>query len=401
MSWPAMKLGEVCEVIPGFAFKSRNLGDEGIPVIKIGNITDQCTVDINAAQRLPKDRLEERHHKYFLRDRDIIIAMTGATAGKAGRVRCPNEQSLLLNQRVAKLCPKSINPDFFWAIISNNRYRTTFYHLGGGAAQPNMSGAQIESIEIPYPPLSQQNRFASILSSYDDLIENNQRRIQFLEQAARLLYKEWFVHLRFPGHEHSTIIDGVPDGWAKKPLREVAATNSESYRPKNLPDEISYIDISSIKEGRIIAKRELLSSEAPGRARRKAGDGDVIWSNVRPNLKAYALVLEPDESDVFSTGFTILSPVHVPFSYLYLSVTTEQFVSYLVNHTTGASYPAVRPNDFERAELLMPTPAVLGAFHEKVEPMLRMIRKLEEQNAPLAKARDLLLPKLMNGELAA
>ena len=261
----------------------------------------------------------------------------------------------------------------------------------------NGSGPRLET---GHPVIGYQKQIADVLTAYDDLIENNRRRIQLLEQAARLLYKEWFVHLRFPGHEHTQIIDGVPQGWKKKKLGDVAATNAESFKTNNLPNEINYIDISSVKQGRILSKSKMSSSEAPGRARRKGADGDVLWSNVRPNLRAYALVLEPDENDVFSTGFTILSPAAIPFSYLYLFATTDEFVGHLVNHTTGASYPAVRPDDFERAEILLPTQSVLNIFHEKMAPAFRMIQVLEKEINALAKARDFLLPKLMNGEMA-
>ena len=222
MSWEMKRIGEVCDVIPGFAFNSKDLGETGIPVVKIGNITDDYRVDINSVQCFPEDLITEKHEKFMLANYDILIAMTGATAGKVGRICCSEEQILLLNQRVAKFKPRDINPNFFWSAISTPRYRTTFYRLGGGAAQPNMSGAQIEAVEIPYPPPTVQDRIASILSAYDNLIENNRRRIRLLEQAARLLYKEWFIHLRFPGHEHVKIKDGVPEGWERKPLGEIA-----------------------------------------------------------------------------------------------------------------------------------------------------------------------------------
>jgi len=269
-----------------------------------------------------------------------------------------------------------------------------------GAAQDNLSQAKLLSLKFPVPDLTTQQMIADRLSAYDDLIENNRRRIQLLEQAARLLYKEWFVHLRFPGYEHVKIKDGVPEGWERKPLGEIAATNLESYKKGELPDEINYIDISSVKHGRIIKKKHFFSENAPGRARRKANVGDVIWSNVRPNLRAYALIIDPEENDVFSTGFTVLSPVAVPFSFLYLFVTTDEFIGHLVNHATGASYPAVRPDDFERANVLLPNRRLLELFHEKSEPMLGLIATLEKKNKLLAKARDLLLPRLMNGEIA-
>ncbi|MCK9299383.1 MAG: restriction endonuclease subunit S, partial [Methanoculleus sp.] len=250
------------------------------------------------------------------------------------------------------------------------------------------------------PEYQIQERIVEVLSAYDDLIENNRRRIQLLEEAARLLYREWFVNLRFPGHEHVAIKDGVPEGWEKKTLVEIAATNVESYKASALPDIINYIDISSVKQGRIINKNTMPSSEAPGRARRKARPGDIIWSNVRPNLRAFALIPDPEENDVFSTGFTVISPITVPFTYLYLFVTTDEFVGHLVNHTTGASYPAVRPEDFERAIVLVPPKQMLELFNEKAEPIYKFISVLEEEMKLLAQARDLLLPRLMNGEIA-
>ena len=239
-----------------------------------------------------------------------------------------------------------------------------------------------------------------ILSAYDDLIENNRRRIALLEEAARLLYREWFVHFRFPGHEHVKITDGLPEGWERRILSDIAETNKESYRAKELPDEINYIDISSVAQGRVVSRTRVPASEAPGRARRKIRDGDIIWSNVRPNLRAYALMLEPDELDVVSTGFTVLTDTKVPFTWLYMFVTTDNFVGHLANHATGAGYPAVRPDDFERAELPMPSRTLLDHFHEAAEPNFRLICKLDLQNQRLAQARDLLLPRLMNGEVA-
>ena len=111
--------------------------------------------------------------------------------------------------------------------------------------------------------LNDQRKIADILSAYDDLIENNRRRIALLEEAARLLYREWFVHLRFPGHEHVKITDGLPVGWGWRTLGDIAETNKESYRAKELPDEIDYIDISSVAQGRVISKTRIPASEAP------------------------------------------------------------------------------------------------------------------------------------------
>ena len=268
-----------------------------------------------------------------------------------------------------------------------------------GNSNPTLNRNHIHRLPIPIPKHRIQERIASILSAYDDLIENNRRRIRLLEQSARLLYEDWFVRLRFPGHESVTVIDGVPEGWEVMALGDIANTNEENYRAEGLPGQINYIDISSVTKGRITGKTKIVSINAPGRAKRKARSGDVIWSNVRPNLRAYALILEPDENDVVSTGFTVLTPSDVPYSYLYLLVTTERFASYLENRATGVSYPAVRAEDFERARVVCPAVHVLKLFHKTVEPMFRCMSILERQVSRIQEARDLLLPRLMNGEI--
>lgn len=158
--------------------------------------------------------------KYTLPDRSILLAMTGATAGKLGRIR--GGCNALLNQRVARIIPHKINADFAWFLLSTLHYRDIFYNLGRGAAQPNISGEQIESVKIPCPPLGIQQRIANILNPYDTQIENNLRRIELLENAARLIYKEWFVKLNFPGREHTKIVDGLPVGWKVNRLVDIA-----------------------------------------------------------------------------------------------------------------------------------------------------------------------------------
>ncbi|MCA9473733.1 MAG: restriction endonuclease subunit S [Nitrospira sp.] len=338
--------------------------------------------------------------------------------GQIGWANQFNHEAGIIIGRVGAYCGSvEVCEGKFWAsdntIVvkpkSGHQLRYLYFRLksmplrayAGGAAQPLLTQGSLRAVRAYVADVDAQSRISSVLSAYDDLIDNNRRRIELLEEAARQLYKEWFVRFRFPGHEHVNIIDGVPEGWERKTLGDVADTNAQSYNKTNLPEHLQYIDISSVTEGRILTKTPLSAPDAPGRARRIAHHGDVIWSNVRPNLRAYSLVLSPENNDVFSTGFTVLSPKSVPFSFLYQFVTTENFVSHLVNHTTGASYPAVRPTDFERAEILVPKEQLLEQFHSLVEPSYLQISLLEKQNIALAEARDLLLPKLMSGEIAA
>ena len=143
----------------------------------------------------------------------------------------------------------------------------------------------------------------------------------------------------------------------------------------------------------------MLFKEAPGRARRSVAHGDIIWSSVRPNRRSYSLVLSPEQNLVVSTGFTVITARDVPNSYLYHAITTDEFVGYIVGRTTGAAYPAVTAADFESANLLLPRADILESFHDTVADMLNLCDRLHRQNSSLRKTRDLLLPRLISGEI--
>ena len=358
------------------------------------------SLDLSGGVCISED-VHQSLRRSILEEGDVLLTIAGADIGKRGIVE---ERYLPANTNQAvgimRVDQRQVAPRFLYYWFKQPQTFRYIQRLSAQAAQSNINLSMLRNIEVAVPSMSEQQQIVSILSTYDDLIENNRRRIQLLEQAARLLYKEWFIRLRFPGHEHTPIVNGVPKGWEKKKLGDVADTKAENHKASTLPNEINYIDISSVKQGRVLWKNKMPSSEALEQARRKGTDGDVFGSNVRPNLRAYALVLDPDENNAFSTGFTILSPVAVPFSYLYLFVTTDDFVGHLVNHTTGASYPAVRSVDFERAKILLPTQNVLKIFHKKTKPVFRMMQVLEKEINALAHARDLLLPKRMSGEVA-
>lgn len=268
-----------------------------------------------------------------------------------------------------------------------------------GATQDNLSQDKLLRFGIPCPPLEVQNKIGDILTAYNDLIETNRRRIALLEESTRLLYREWFVNLRFPGHDLVKWIDGLPDGWRVMPLSEVAKVNSATLNTTAAPESIQYIDIASVETGCIRETTEMSFASAPGRARRLVQHGDVIWSCVRPNRKSYALIWEPDENIVVSTGFAVISASQVPFSYLYLTITSDEFVAFLTNRATGAAYPAVTAKDFEAAEIMLPDKGVLKDFHERCESILEMKENLLQQNKRLMSARDELLPKLMSGAI--
>jgi type I restriction enzyme S subunit len=174
-----------------------------------------------------------------------------------------------------------------------------------------------------------------------------------LEEAARQLYREWFVRLRFPGREHTRIINGVPEGWQRKKLAAVAELNRESLA-NSFDGQIEYVDIAAITPGQINETTLYEFNEAPSRARRVVRHGDIIWSCVRPNRRSHAVIWQPASNLIVSTGFAVITPTSLPTSFLYQAITTDSFVGYLENHARGAAYPAVLVGDFERAEILVP-----------------------------------------------
>jgi type I restriction enzyme S subunit len=182
-------------------------------------------------------------------------------------------------------------------------------------------------------------------------------------------------------------------------LGRIAAINALSLTRSDAPEDIRYVDISSVSPGRVEGVQDLAFSDAPSRARRIVRHGDVIWSTVRPNRKSYALILDPPQNMIVSTGFAVLSPTNVPFSYLYQAITTDAFADYLTNHTTGAAYPAVNADVFANAELCVPTRDLLDCFDEVVGALLCQKAILLRQIPVLEAMRDLLLPRLVSGEI--
>ena len=278
-----------------------------------------------------------------------------------------------------------------------------FANQNAAGAVPGVNRNHLHRLEVAIPDVTTQRKIASILSAYDDLIENNTRRIAILEEMAQAIYREWFVNFRFPGHENVKLVQStlgmIPEGWKTDRLSALADVNARSIKNDLVPDCINYIDIASVSTGRINEIRPMTFAEAPGRARRIVRHGDVIWSTVRPNRRSYCIVIDPSPDTIASTGFAVLSPLSVPFSYLYYAVTTDDFASYLVNHATGSAYPAVSSKDFSDAELILPSTRLLQSFHGVVEETLLLSHRLQKKNRILGATRDLLLPKLISGLL--
>lgn len=332
---------------------------------------------------------------------DIVVARTGATVGYAKLIREPIDAvfaSYLVRFRVDA---SKAEPAFVGRLVESTVYKSFVQSRIGGAAQPNASAPVLGAFEFPLPSRHSQQRIADVLSAYDDLIENNRRRIALLEKMAEEIYREWFVRMRFPGHEQAKFEKGMPVGWREIELSEIAGVNLHSVKKGREPDSILYIDISAVSTNQLGKPIKLNFADAPGRARRLVGHGDVIWSSVRPGNRAYCLVLNPPDALIASTGFAVISPLgNVPFTYIHRVVTTESFVEQMVAVAKGAAYPATSFEDFGKAKVLLPTQGLIVRFHNICEPLLLNADRLRKQCLALAKIRDTLLPRLISGKLA-
>ena len=182
-------------------------------------------------------------------------------------------------------------------------------------------------------------------------------------------------------------------------LGDVIAINERSITKKYQHETIEYIDISSVNNGHLESTTAISLKDSPSRAKRLVKNGDTIWSTVRPNRRSYLFISNPKDNLVVSTGFAVLTPKRVPPSFLYTWVTSDQFIDYLVSNSDGSAYPAVLPERFAEAEILIPPSHILGEFEAIVGLLLARVNHNEEESRTLASLRDTLLPKLMRGEV--
>lgn len=398
-------LGEVClRITDGKHGDCENDDNSGYYFLSCKDVRDG-KLYYEGARQITEQDFQDSHRRTQLEPSDILVTNSGTIGRLAMAPDTGLTKRTTFQKSVGILKPdrKSVDPVWLYYYLMSEVDRLIAF--AGGTAQKNLLLRDMRAFEVVIPPLPTQRRIASILSPYDDLIENNTRRIAILEEMARRLYEEWFVHFRFPGYEGVKMVESeigeVPDGWEVKRLDELATVNAQSINVNQAPEQINYIDIRSVTTGTMEEPRALPFAEAPSRARRIVRSGDILWSSVRPNLRAYVLVIDPKPNTIASTGFAVITPDDAPFSFLYPALTSDQFVEYLVNHATGAAYPAVSQNDFKAARLVVPPSKLLKDYDQFAQRMFLLAQRLHLKNANLRAQRDLLLPKLISGEIDA
>jgi type I restriction enzyme S subunit len=402
-SWKRCRIGDVCRVIPGYAFKSSDWQNTGIPVVKIKNIRDDNTDDLSETDCVAESFLSQKLQRFVLKNGDILVAMTGATAGKVGKVR--TDRPILLNQRVAKISPVEADHEFIWALVSSEEYQAKFFQLADGAAQPNMSGGQIESVEIPLPPLPVQRRIASILSAYDELIENSQRRIRILETMARALYREWFVHFRFPGHEaHPRVpspLGHIPKGWEVKRIGDVFQTVLGGTPSRAKPEfweggTVPWINSGKVNDLRITEASELITPLALEKSAAKLmPKGTTVLAITGATLGQVSYLEIETTANQSVVG--INDPSELWSECIYLTVCER--IEGIIKHASGGAQQHINKEVVNDVQLTLPTRARAQDFKRLVAPMFRELATLLFQTQNLRQTRDLLLPRLLSGQV--
>ena len=273
--------------------------------------------------------------------------------------------------------------------------------ISQGTAQDNLSWEKLSTIEFPCPPLEIQNRIASILSRYDDLIENYQHQIQLLEEAAQRLYKEWFVDLHFPGYENTNIVDGVPEGWEKKKANTIFDITIGKTPPRKEPQWFStekgipWASISDMKNGTFITDtNEYLTPEAIERFNINVVPQDTILLSFKLTVGRVSITMKRISTNEAIAHFPIKDERLKEYAYLYL----KGFNYDSLGNTSGIS-KAVNSTIVKNMPFVLPDSIVISQFHHLTKPIFDNIANLTSQIRLLTEARDRLLPKLMSGEI--
>ncbi len=302
-----------------------------------------------------------------------------------------------------------LNTTLYVKDFKGNDPRYVYYFLqtlhleqfNAGAGVPTLNQNHLHSLKLLVHSKERQKEVASILSTYDTLIENNTKRISLLEKMAENLYKEWFVRFRFPGYEKVEMESGLPKGWRYFRIEELCDVNKRTINVTKAPKEIIYLDTGSITCGRISELESIPFVDAPSRARRLVKHNSIVYSTVRPNLQHYGILKDPPSNMVVSTGFVVLDCKYDIANIIYLALAHPSVYKYcsLIADCAVATYPSIKPKEIGRISIALPPMEVAVKWNDNLECLYRGVQNLQHQNTLLARQRDLLLPRLMSGKL--
>jgi type I restriction enzyme S subunit len=407
--WPRQSLSSVAaEIIDGDRGKEypkhNDFLDSGYCLFLNTSNVRPDGFDFSSCQFISEEK-DERLHKGKLVRHDLVMTTRGTIGNVAYYDDSVPYESVRINSGMVifRTDASRLNPSFLYHFLRSPEFVGQTISLRSGVAQPQFPIRDIKRVELPIPDLTIQMQISSILSAYDNLIENNRRRMRLLEESARQLYQEWFVRLRFPGHEHTRIIDSVPMGWEREPLSDLCESIDYGYTASAHQDEIgpkflritdivpNFIDWNSvpycpIEEDRL-AKFRLI-------------EGDIVIARTGATV-GYAKRLHKRHPETVFASYLVRLRLKPEVSNIVVGVfvESEAYKNYVQSRIGGAAQPNANAKILAGVEILVPPLLYQSSFREFVEPLIDEREILQLQNEKLKTARDLLLPRLMNGEI--
>jgi type I restriction enzyme, S subunit len=383
----------------GTQLKASDYIDEGTPVINVRNI---------GYGALRPDKLEyvgeqTTHHlsAHLLRERDIVFGRKGAVdrhlfVTKEHENWMQGSDCIRLRFTTDEVCPRFVS----YAFLRNEHQQWMLTQSGNKATMASLNQDIIRRIPLCLPPHPIQEKVVSILSAYDDFIENCLQQITLLEESARLLYQDWFLRLRFPGREHTPITKGIPQGWERVPTTEAVDVNPRTI----LSDEEDqwYVEMADLPINSMVIQNAVKRS---GRSGSKFRNGDTLLARITPCLEngktAFVNFMRDGEAGRGSTEFIVLRSKRLTPEFVYCLARTYSFRENAIKSMIGASgRQRVQESCFDKFMVWIPPAPLLKLFSDYSEPIFQKIKILHSQSHKLRAARDLLLPRLMSGQIA-
>lgn len=408
--WRPCKLGDLLQIKHGYAFKGEFFSDAGDYVLLTpGNFLEEGGLKLKGAKE--KFYTGEFPAEFLLRRGDLLVAMTDLTQNApilGSPAFVPEGSRFLHNQRLGKvinLKADQIAPAFLFYLLNTASVRGQIKGSATGATVRHTSPSRIYDVAVKLPPLPEQLRIAGILSAYDELIEISQRRIKILEDMARALYREWFVEFRFPGHESHPLVASprgeIPKGWEVKPFTEVADVLSGGTPRTDIPEywngEIPFFTPRDAPAFFYVLDTDKhVTQLGLSKCASELYAPDTVFITARGTVGKVALPSVPMAMN--QSCYALSGKGGIPQRYLFLL--TLQQVDYLRTNTGGATFGTIVVDTFRRMQVVEPPREVVSRFDEQVAAMFEQGRALQRQCRTLRRTRDLLLPRLMSGQVA-
>lgn len=327
---------------------------------------------------------------YLFPEPEVVVIARGV--GGTGDVKISPPFSYITNLSIVLQPTRPVNKWYLRDYLSLANLR----QLDSGAAQSMITIESLRKFPITLPTIEVQNKVAEIIARYDDLIETNRRRIALLEEAARLLYREWFVNLRFPGHEQGKMVDGLPAKWRRVKLSEICQQERNQVDPASVASDTPYLSMEHMTS-KSICLGAWGAAEKVSSSKIRFQRGDILFGRIRPYFHKVGIA---QVDGVTSTDMIVvrakskrLQPV------VALVMSSDDFVGYAVTTSNGTKMPRADWKVLKNWEIQLPNENILTEFAERLIPIFESLDVLSGQNIALKKSRDELLPKLMSGEI--